>query len=49
MSVGCASCEPPVGDSGAKLLAAADALLYEAKAAGRNQVQARQWTGEAAS
>lgn len=49
VSVGCASCEPPVGDSGAKLLAAADALLYEAKAAGRNQVQARQWTGEAAS
>ncbi|QBR00862.1 GGDEF domain-containing protein [Paraburkholderia pallida] len=48
VSVGCASCEPPVGDSGAKLLAAADALLYEAKAAGRNQVQAKQWTGEAA-
>ena len=48
VSVGCASCEPPVGDSGAKLLAAADALCYEAKAAGRNQVRATPWTGEAA-
>lgn len=48
VSVGCASCEPPVGGSGAQLLAAADALLYEAKAAGRNQVCARQWTGAAA-
>ncbi|WP_322063003.1 sensor domain-containing diguanylate cyclase [Paraburkholderia sp. J63] len=48
VSVGCASCEPPVGDSGAKLLGAADALLYEAKAAGRNQVIAKQWTGAAA-
>ncbi|WP_322045734.1 sensor domain-containing diguanylate cyclase [Paraburkholderia sp. J67] len=45
VSVGCASCEPPVGGSGAQLLAAADALLYEAKSAGRNQVRAKQWNG----
>ncbi|WP_322031124.1 sensor domain-containing diguanylate cyclase [Paraburkholderia sp. J76] len=48
VSAGCASCEPPVGGSGAKLLAAADRLLYEAKEAGRNQVRSQQWTGEAA-
>ncbi|WP_346777926.1 sensor domain-containing diguanylate cyclase [Paraburkholderia sp. Ac-20340] len=49
VSVGCASCAPPVGrsgGSGAQLLAAADALLYEAKTAGRNQVHAREWTGD---
>jgi diguanylate cyclase (GGDEF)-like protein len=46
VSVGCASCEPPVGVSGAKLLAAADVQLYEAKNAGRNQVRAKAWTGE---
>ncbi|WP_321944199.1 GGDEF domain-containing protein [Paraburkholderia tropica] len=45
VSVGCASCEPPVGGSGAKLLAAADVQLYEAKNAGRNQVRAKAWTG----
>ncbi|CAB3798598.1 hypothetical protein LMG28688_04758 [Paraburkholderia caffeinitolerans] len=49
VSVGCASCEPPAGESGAKLLAAADALLYEAKAAGRNQVCAKPWSGGAAA
>ncbi|WP_321881293.1 GGDEF domain-containing protein [Paraburkholderia bannensis] len=53
VSVGCASCAPPVhgsasdGGSGAQLLAAADVLLYEAKSAGRNQVRAKEWAGEA--
>ncbi|WP_310633443.1 diguanylate cyclase [Paraburkholderia sp.] len=46
VSVGCASCDPPVGGSAAKLLAAADAQLYEAKDAGRNQVRAKAWSGE---
>ncbi|CAG9243915.1 Diguanylate cyclase (GGDEF) domain-containing protein [Paraburkholderia unamae] len=48
VSVGCASCNPPVGGSGAKLLAEADRLLYEAKDAGRNQVRSQQWTDEGA-
>ncbi len=43
-----ASCNPPEGGSGAKLLAAADRLLYEAREAGRNQVRSQQWTGEGA-
>ncbi|WP_321964749.1 diguanylate cyclase [Paraburkholderia sp. J7] len=48
VSAGCASCNPPEGGSSAKLLAAADRLLYEAKEAGRNQVRSQQWTGEGA-
>jgi diguanylate cyclase (GGDEF)-like protein len=41
VSVGCITCEPAAGGSGAKALAAADQQLYKAKAAGRNQVKAR--------
>lgn len=39
VSIGCATCEPPCGGGAAKLVAAADRQLYEAKAKGRNQVR----------
>nr|WP_218905494.1 diguanylate cyclase [Paraburkholderia bryophila] len=48
ISVGCASCQPPEGGSAAALLAAADAQLYSAKAAGRNRVMARAITAQLA-
>ncbi|MGF6604271.1 diguanylate cyclase (GGDEF)-like protein [Paraburkholderia sp. GAS448] len=51
ISVGCATCQPPEGGNAAALLAAADAQLYVAKAAGRNQVKWQQPgnTGESSS
>ncbi|PLZ04228.1 diguanylate cyclase [Burkholderia sp. WAC0059] len=45
ISVGCATCHPPEGGSPAKLVAAADAQLYVAKEAGRNQVRATEIMG----
>jgi diguanylate cyclase (GGDEF)-like protein len=39
VSVGCATCRPADGGDPRELLAAADAQLYAAKAAGRNQVR----------
>ncbi|MFM0642695.1 diguanylate cyclase [Paraburkholderia bryophila] len=48
ISVGCAACQPPEGGSAAALLAAADAQLYAAKAAGRNRVMARAITAQLA-
>ncbi|HEX7907452.1 MAG TPA: diguanylate cyclase [Paraburkholderia sp.] len=38
ISIGCAACQPPDAGGAAALLAAADAQLYAAKAAGRNRV-----------
>ncbi|MFC4276651.1 sensor domain-containing diguanylate cyclase [Achromobacter aloeverae] len=39
VSIGCASCVPAAGELKDALLAAADALLYKAKASGRDQVR----------
>jgi diguanylate cyclase (GGDEF)-like protein len=44
VSVGCATGRPADGRNAQELLAAADAQLYTAKAAGRNQVQGVDWT-----
>ncbi|TDV34304.1 diguanylate cyclase (GGDEF)-like protein [Paraburkholderia caballeronis] len=46
VSIGCATSLPPDGGSGARLLAAADRQLYEAKAAGRNQVRTQVVSGD---
>jgi diguanylate cyclase (GGDEF)-like protein len=48
VSVGSATCRPADGGNGPALIAAADAQLYEAKAAGRNQVKWVDWTQAAA-
>lgn len=39
VSIGCAACVPAPGENMDALLAAADALLYEAKSSGRDQVR----------
>jgi diguanylate cyclase (GGDEF)-like protein len=44
VSVGCATGRPADGRYAPELVAAADAQLYEAKEAGRNQVKAVDWT-----
>ncbi len=45
VSIGCATCVPHKSDGAQALLRAADAELYAAKQAGRNQVKAREFEG----
>ncbi|MEX3824708.1 diguanylate cyclase, partial [Paraburkholderia sp. BR14262] len=45
VSIGCATCVPHKRDGAQALLRAADAELYAAKQAGRNQVKAREFEG----
>ncbi|SEK00151.1 sensor domain-containing diguanylate cyclase [Paraburkholderia diazotrophica] len=44
VSIGVATCRPADGGTPPELVAAADAQLYAAKAAGRNQVKSAEWT-----
>jgi diguanylate cyclase (GGDEF)-like protein len=44
VSIGVATCRPSDGGTPPELVAAADAQLYAAKAAGRNQVKSTEWT-----
>ncbi|WP_343675623.1 sensor domain-containing diguanylate cyclase [Paraburkholderia heleia] len=45
VSIGCATCVPHESEGAQALLRAADAELYAAKQAGRNQVKAREFAG----
>ncbi|WP_428983414.1 GGDEF domain-containing protein [Paraburkholderia diazotrophica] len=44
VSIGVATCRPADGGTPPELVAAADAQLYAAKAAGRNRVKPAEWT-----
>ena len=46
VSIGAAAVYPAAGGTSAALVAAADAALYQAKAAGRNTCRSRELTGE---